>query len=132
MDSSLVVQLAKAKAEGYNLWQQAKLTNDFNCFSPALKKLIGLRQEEANQLSEDRSCWETLAQPFEPDLSVKRLNQLFTPLREKLPELLKELVTLKTDKKSEWDLDIPSQEILCEQLLDNWKRKVRYSFHSQS
>ncbi len=122
LDSSLVVQLAKAKAEGYNLWQQAKLTNDFNCFSPALKKLIGLRQEEANQLSEDRSCWETLAQPFEPDLSVKRLNQLFTPLREKLPELLKELVTLKTDEKSEWDLDIPSQEILCEQLLDNWKR----------
>ena len=57
-------------------------------FAPALEKLICLRKEQANQLSEPRSCWETLAQPFEPDLTIKRLNELFAPLREQLPDLV--------------------------------------------
>ena len=38
--------------------------------------MVDLRQEQARQLAEPRSCWETLAQPFEPDLTLARLQEL--------------------------------------------------------
>ncbi|GIR75202.1 MAG: hypothetical protein CM15mP77_3590 [Synechococcus sp.] len=71
--------LATAKASGYNQWQQARSASDFSQFAPALQRLIHLRQEQARQLAEPRSCWETLAQPFEPDLSLQRLQEVFAP-----------------------------------------------------
>jgi carboxypeptidase Taq len=84
LDPALVSALATAKADGYSRWQQARQDSDFSLFAPALQTLIDLRQEQARQLAEPRSCWETLAQPFEPDLTLDRLMQLFAPLKERL------------------------------------------------
>ena len=124
IDPDLVAQIAINKAEGYSLWQEAKAKNDFDLFSPALKRLISLRQEEANQLSEPRSCWETLAQPFEPDLSKSRLNELFEPLRKRLPVLIEKFRDINNNKTKEWDLSIDDQKQLCEKLLNAWGRDI--------
>ncbi len=132
LDPKLVIMLATAKAEGYSLWQTARAKADFQCFSPALKKLIGLRQEQARQLNEPRSCWETLAQPFEPDLSIHRLQELFTPLRETLPQLLDEVNGWKRPDLLKWDLDENSQKILCDQLMSDWGRDVALTCISSS
>ncbi len=121
LDSNLVVQIATAQTEGYALWQEAKDKNDFTKFAPALKKLIQLRQEQAQQLDEARSCWETLAQPFEPDLSIDRLNELFTPLRNRLPELITRAKSFSNQQSSvDWDLNDKAQEKICKLLLDQW------------
>ncbi len=122
LDSKLVVHLATAQTEGYALWKEAKENNDFKRFAPALKKLIDLRQEQANQLDESRSCWETLAQPFEPDLTIKRLNELFIPLRTRLPELIAKAKAVSSKNLLKWDLDQSSQQKLCELLLNQWGR----------
>lgn len=122
LDPNLIVHLATAQTEGYALWQEAKANNDYKKFAPALKKLIELRQEQARQLDEPRSCWETLAQPFEPDLSIKRLNELFDPLRDRLPSLIDALRPRSYLKPLGWDLDEKSQHILCERLLNEWGR----------
>ncbi len=120
LDPDLVVKLASAQAEGYNLWQKAKANNKFSCFAPALKKLIYLRQEQARQLNEDRSCWETLAQPFEPDLTKSRMKELFAPLKKYLPEILEKVRGLKSLSEVTWDLKEDSQQLLCNQLLNDW------------
>ncbi len=122
LDPDLVSQIATSKAKGYNLWQQARARSDFGCFAPALRQLIVLRQEQAKQLSEPRSCWETLAQPFEPDLSIVRLKELFSPLRESLPELIEDVRSWKRIVRPLWDLDARSQKNLCNQLLKEWGR----------
>ncbi|KGG12899.1 MULTISPECIES: carboxypeptidase M32 [Prochlorococcus] len=122
LDPELVSQISAAQANGYALWQQAKLKNDFQCFKPALKKLILLRQEQAKQLNEQRSCWETLAQPFEPDLTIKRLDELFEPLKKCLPELIDKYSTPKNLKQPKWDLSEKSQQALCDRLLNTWGR----------
>ena len=122
LDSQLVVHLATAQTDGYALWQAAKSDNDYKKFAPALKKLIELRQEQARQLNEPRSCWETLAQPFEPDLTIKRLNELFNPLKDRLPSLINDLKPSSKLKLCGWDLDGKSQHILCERLLNEWGR----------
>ena len=122
LDPKLVAQLATAKSEGYMLWQEAKKNNDYKSFSPALKKLIFLRKEQANQLGEQRSCWETLAQPFEPNLTIGRVRELFGPLKKRLPELIQKAGKICNKKSKKWDLSINAQEKLCQTLLNDWSR----------
>ena len=70
LDPKLVESLAKAKSRGYESWQEAKKKSDFKIFLPFFKDLVKLRIEEAKQISDQNSPWETLAQPFEPDLTL--------------------------------------------------------------
>ena len=121
-DPELVAALATAKAEGYDCWQQARASNDFPLFAPALRSLIGLRQEQSRQLDEPRGCWETLAQPFEPDLRLDRLLELFAPLRQRLPELLDQVQAAPSTRGVDWDLSADQQHRLCDQLLKEWGR----------
>ncbi|MFN5698632.1 MAG: carboxypeptidase M32, partial [Cyanobacteriota bacterium] len=88
IDPELVGRLATAQAHGYAIWQEARARAEFGLFAPALQELVELRREQARQLAEPRSCWETLAQHFEPDVSKARIEELFLPLRQRLPELL--------------------------------------------
>ena len=132
LDVKLVVELATAQTEGYSLWKEAKENNDFKIFAPALKKLIHLRQEQATQLDEPRSCWETLAQPFEPDLTIKRLNELFDPLRTLLPGLIAQAKEFSFNSPSKWDLNQNSQKKLCEILLSKWGRNQQITSLARS
>jgi len=124
LDPDLISQLATAKAKGYSLWRQAKVNSEFKCFAPALRNLISLRQEQAKQLSESRSCWETLAQPFEPDLSIGRLQELFGPLRDSLPELIEKVRGWERPERPSWDLEENAQKSLCQRLLQEWGRDI--------
>ena len=122
LDPALVSALATAKADGYSRWQQARQDSDFSLFAPALQTLIDLRQEQARQLAEPRSCWETLAKPFEPDLTLDRLMQLFAPLRERLPQLVAEVAAPPRSRSASWELSEDAQQSLCDQLLTSWGR----------
>ena len=119
LDPKLVESLAKAKSKGYESWQEAKKKSDFKIFLPFFEELIKLRIEEANQISDKFTPWETLAQPFEPDLTLKWLNNIFLPLKEIIPSLLAEL---KISEKYLWDLSPKSQQNLCSKLLDEFGR----------
>ncbi len=128
LDPALVGQLAQAQAQGYALWQQAKRDNDFSSFAPALKTLIALRLEQARQLApverdasgQGRSPWEILAQPFEPDISKEQLSRWLLPLRQDIPPLLEQALSIPQGCSEQWDLSDPSQETLCDQLLKDW------------
>ena len=88
LDPKLVESLAKAKSKGYESWQEAKKKSDFKIFLPFFKELIKLRIEETKQISDKYTPWETLAQPFEPDLTLEWLNKIFQPLKETIPYLI--------------------------------------------
>ncbi len=133
LDPNLVGEIATAKAEGYNRWQEARANADFLFFAPALKNLIALRTEQARQLAEPRSCWETLAQPFEPDLTIARLQDLFAPLRRRLPELLEKVAaSTNSSRACKWELSEESQQVLCQRLLDEWGRDKNITSLSKS
>ncbi|NQV10323.1 MAG: carboxypeptidase M32 [Cyanobacteria bacterium] len=129
LDPSLVAELALAQADGYSLWQQARARADFSSFAPALRRLIALRQEQARQLApvektadgQPRSCWEILAQPFEPGISKRRLNNLFAPLRQRLPELIAHYAGPGSRPLPQpCDLADAAQQSLCLELLQAW------------
>ena len=128
LDPALVGALAKAQAEGYSRWQEAKRSNDFALFAPALQQLIALRLEQAEQLAPveaqadgtPRSAWEILAQPFEPDISKEQLAALLVPLRDLLPPLLERARSLPSASNEAWDLSEAEQDSLCAELLQGW------------
>ncbi|MFN6133122.1 MAG: carboxypeptidase M32 [Synechococcaceae cyanobacterium] len=127
LDPALVTRLAQAQSRGNSLWQEARRQNDFASFAPALAELVSLRQEQARQLAAaepvERSPWEVLAQPFEPEISKARLNDLFQPLLRDLPGLLEQARGLSgpdADVAAAIDLSETSQELLCAELLDSW------------
>ena len=122
--------LARAQSGGNAVWQEARAADDFGAFAPALRELIGLRREQASQLAAaepvERSPWEILAQPFEPDISKARLQELFTPLEAGSPPLLERAATAASPAAeagaSATGVDLPEtlQEPLCAELLDSW------------
>jgi carboxypeptidase Taq len=120
LDPVLVGRLAEAQAQGYARWQEARARSDFALFAPALEELVRLRQEQARQLAEPRSCWETLAQVFEPDVSHRRLAELFGPLVEGLPPLLERAASLPPLPPDDWDLSDDAQDRLSQVLLQDW------------
>ena len=89
------------------------------CIRDSFEELVKLRIEEAKQISDQYSPWETLAQPFEPELTLKWLNKMFQPLKDTLPELIR---GLNKPKKYDWDLSPESQHNLCSKLLDEFGR----------
>jgi len=124
LDPSLVAQLAKAQSRGNALWQEARRQNDFPSFAPALAELIQLRREQACQLARaetvPRSPWETLAQPFEPEISKARLRELFSPLQERIPVLLERVGAAPAPALEAVSLPEPVQDSLCAELLASW------------
>ena len=129
LDPGLVARLARAQARGNALWQEARRGNDFPSFAPALQELIDLRREQAAQLAAAepiaRSPWETLAQPFEPDVSRARLEELFAPLKQRIPELLEQVAAadaMGAGQTTRGAAEIPEgeQEALCVELLERW------------
>ncbi len=119
LDPLLVELLAKAKSKGYESWQEAKRKSNFDIFLPFFEDLIKLRIEEAKQISDKYSPWETLAQPYEPDMTLKWLKKIFKPIKEIIPSLIPKI---KKSKKYEWDLSPESQQNLCSKLLDEFGR----------
>ncbi len=123
LDPALVSALARAQSRGNAVWQDARARNDFSAFAPALRELIQLRRQQASQLASAepvaRSPWEILAQPFEPDVSKARLEELFAPLKAELPPLLDQVASTSPDQPVV-DLSEAEQEHLCKALLDSW------------
>ena len=126
LDPQLVSALALAQSRGNAVWQEARARNDFAAFAPALQELIALRRQQASQLAAaepvPRSPWEILAQPFEPDVSKARLEQLFAPLKTELPPLLQRAAAALPSAPPSVvaDLSAPLQDRLCSELLESW------------
>ena len=124
LDPQLVAALALAQARGNAIWQQARQANDFQAFAPALEELIRLRRAQASQWASAepvaRSPWELLAQPYEPDVSKARLQELFAPLKHEIPPLLERAAAVPAMATAATDLPEAVQDRLCGELLDSW------------
>ncbi|MFM7235776.1 MAG: carboxypeptidase M32 [Cyanobium sp.] len=136
LDPELVRGLAMAQSRGNAVWQDAKARNDFATFAPALQELIKLRLQQASQLAAAepvaRSPWEVLAQPFEPDVSKVRLEELFAPLKAAIPPLLEQARGHQSHQPPVAEMPEALQETLCAELLSSWGYDERRCQRSRS
>lgn len=111
--TSFVMEMSKAVSESFQLWQEAKKTNNFSLFAPALDKLVKLKLEECELLGYKDHPYDALLNQYEPGVTTKQLQQLFEEVRMQLVPFVKSMLDrpvinddftrLHFDKQKQWD-----------------------------
>lgn len=94
LPASLVEEFAKTTSVAKSEWAKARKASDFAHFKPWLEKLVGLMREEAKCYgwAKDGEAWDALADGYEPGCTAKDVEKVFAPLREKLVNLVAQIM----------------------------------------
>jgi carboxypeptidase Taq len=89
LPASFVKQFAKVTSKAIHAWTEAKHHNRFGEFSNHLEKIVELCRKKADFLGYKEHPYDALLDLYEPDMTCKRLDELFAKLKHSLKELLK-------------------------------------------
>ena len=78
----LVEEMARVEAASFEAWRKARGNNDFAAFAPWLGRTIALQREVADRLGFTESRYDALLDLFEPGLTTRQVDALFTRVRE--------------------------------------------------
>ena len=81
LSKPLVEALSKATSTAQHAWQVARNQNDYSIFSPHLSTIVSLTKEKISELGFDDHPYDPLINEFEPGMTVKKLDDLFNPLK---------------------------------------------------
>ncbi len=113
----LAQTIAKASAEGQMIWSKAREAGDFQMFAPALEKLVQLKREEAQCLSNRQdNLYDALLDQFEPGAKTETLLPLLEELREPLVDLREKISEKPTSKRFMGHYPASKQLALAEKL----------------
>jgi carboxypeptidase Taq len=91
----LVEESAKLESEGFELWVKAKKENKFEEFATVLQKFIDLKQKIAKCIDSSKPSLDVLIDEFDPDMTTKRLDELFSSVKGHLVKLIQDIETSK-------------------------------------
>lgn len=91
LPESFVKTWAKTTSESVSVWSDTKPLSDFKTFSPHLKKIVELSKERASYLGYIDHPYDALLDEYEPGMTVKELDPLFSRLKPFLINLTKTL-----------------------------------------
>ena len=80
---------ARAAAEAFPVWVEARRTNDFELFRPYLERNVELRREYASCFEVDEP-YDALLDDFEPGMKTAEVREVFARLKEGLVPLIAE------------------------------------------
>ncbi len=87
----LAVELARASADGQEIWQRARANDDFEAFAPALERNVELARAYGGCLVEgEQSAYEALLGDYDFGLQSAELQQIFGALAQALEPLIAE------------------------------------------
>ncbi len=113
----LAQTIAKASTEGQMIWAKAREASDFKMFSPALEKLLHLKREEAQCLSDNHdNLYDALLDQFEPGAKTDTLLPLLEGLREPLVALREKIAGKPKPKIFEGSFPADQQLALTQKL----------------
>ena len=103
LPSSLVEEEAELTSASQHVWQEARKEDDYKKFKPYLEKIIKLLQRKAECFGwqEGGECWDALADDYEPGCTAAEVEQVFTPLRENLSQLVAAIADSKAELSTE-------------------------------
>lgn len=81
-------EYAELTAHAETLWEDFKENGDFAGFEPYLTRIVALTQEFIDYWGPKETRYDTLLDMYEPDLTVKKLDQVFGELRNRLVPLV--------------------------------------------
>ncbi len=91
----LVEEEAKLASLGQHIWADARKESNFAKFRPHLEKIVDMLRRKAKCYGWARGgggeAWDALAEDYEPGCTAKEVALIFTPLRERLQNLLDDI-----------------------------------------
>jgi carboxypeptidase Taq len=119
LPASFITELAEVSSKATHAWMEARKKNNFKSFEPHLEKIIALMQKRADYLGYEAHPYDALLDEYEPEMTVSKLDALFTPLKRELTDI----THIASKKKAEThflegDFDIEVQKKLGHALLE--------------
>jgi carboxypeptidase Taq len=117
LNRNFVESLSQSISSAYQNWEKARHSNDFKLFSDHLNTLVQLKKEECGFIGYTNHPYDVLLDEYEPGMTKKRLDDVFTTL---LPQLSKLLVEIQKapnqpnnrflrgefDSKEQWEMGL--------------------------
>ena len=101
-------------------WTRMRPENDFSGFAPLLEEMVTLKRREAEYIGSGDTHYDTLLDGFEPDMTGRRLEEIFSILRRRLVPLIQRIQASplfdSPDPLSEITYPIPAQRKLCREI----------------
>eukprot|EP01066_Platyproteum_vivax_P002567 Platyproteum_vivax@DN13142_c0_g1_i1.p1 len=91
LPNDFVKTFSKITSKATSQWAEAKKHNTFDTFLPYLEKIIPLLQQKANFIGWEDHPYDALLNIYEPGMTTKKLDTLFSQLKSFLTNLAKEL-----------------------------------------
>jgi len=85
--ADLAAEIARVTSVSQGIWAEARATDDFAAFAPALKQVLALRRQEADALSTGGDPYDALLDDYEPGMTGARLDSVLGNLRDGLVDL---------------------------------------------
>ena len=82
---------SQVTSEASQIWASAKKENNFKLFAPFLEKIIDLCRKKADMLGFEDHPYDALLEAYEPCMTTRKLDQIFSSLKEELIALLKKI-----------------------------------------
>ena len=97
---TLVARIAKAVARAEARWREAREQNDFGVLAPQLDEVVKLTRSKAELLAQRFGLdpWDALADEFTPGLLSRDIDEIFSPLSQRLPEMVTEAIELQAGR----------------------------------
>jgi carboxypeptidase Taq len=115
-----VASAAKVCSKALHAWSEAKRLQSFESFAPHLQKIVKLAREKASYLTYKDHPYDALLDLYEPGLTTKILDPLFTKLQHTLTDLLRKIIARPQLEYPFLKLHFPSSEqiAVCNKILD--------------
>jgi carboxypeptidase Taq len=91
LPKELVADIARTGSQSQEVWKEARQKSDFAMFAPWLEKMITLARKKADCYGVPKSAdgkpgerYDALLNEYEPGMSARELEAIFTPLRQRL------------------------------------------------
>ena len=94
----LAEEIARTTAVAQGEWAKAREADDFAAFAPTLERIVALRREEAQLLSEEGAdLYDALLDDYEPGMKTAELATMLDALRPALVSLRERIAAVDTD-----------------------------------
>ncbi|MBX5442726.1 MAG: carboxypeptidase M32 [Solirubrobacteraceae bacterium] len=108
----LATEVARAAAEGQDVWQEARAACDFSAFAPALARNVELARETARHLADPgQGPYDALLGLYDHGLTAERVSAVFGRLAEALPPLVAEAAARPAPAPLEVPVDVQRRTV---------------------
>lgn len=117
-DEAFIIHRSKTVSQAYQSWVTARDENDWTIFAKSLEELVVIKKEESERYDIGDHPYDAMLDLYEPTMTVAKLENLFTEVKEQLLPLINSIKSakqvedsflfteLETDKQWQYGLEI--------------------------